>query len=264
MCVCVCAQSRVILCNPVDCSPPGSCPRDRGYLSQARILHWVSISYSRGSSQPRDRTHTSCVSCIGRWILYHHATWEAHRPPSQQHRGQPDMHPAHVSTSQVGEGRAAGHRPSSPTALSQHRAATHGDFLPQADGGQDALHALSTSNLPDQGLCSLVLQGPVSGLQLIPNSPVETTPPHGVSSWTAPLSSHYWGVGVGVGAACCHDAWSPAYGPETWPTFLTHQASGITLSAPRALCSQCGKKSETPLLWTEVMVLFNLSEVGAL
>ena len=36
-------------------------------ISQARILEWVAISYSRGSSQPRDWT---CVSCIGRWILY--------------------------------------------------------------------------------------------------------------------------------------------------------------------------------------------------
>ena len=35
---------------------------------QARILEWVAISSSRGSSQPRDRT---CISCIGRWILYY-------------------------------------------------------------------------------------------------------------------------------------------------------------------------------------------------
>ena len=37
-------------------------------ISQARILEWVAISFSRGSSQPRDGT---CVSCIGRQILYH-------------------------------------------------------------------------------------------------------------------------------------------------------------------------------------------------
>ena len=36
-------------------------------VSQARILKWVAISFSRGSSQPRDQTH---VSCIGRWIMY--------------------------------------------------------------------------------------------------------------------------------------------------------------------------------------------------
>ena len=40
-------------------------------ISQARILEWVAISSSRGSSQPRDQTHFSCVSCIGKQILYH-------------------------------------------------------------------------------------------------------------------------------------------------------------------------------------------------
>ena len=43
----------------------------------ARILEWVAISYLRGSSQPRDWTHISCISCIGRLILYHCITWEA-------------------------------------------------------------------------------------------------------------------------------------------------------------------------------------------
>ena len=46
------------------------------WLFQAGILEWVAISYSRGSSQPRDQTHVSGVSCIGRQILYHWATWE--------------------------------------------------------------------------------------------------------------------------------------------------------------------------------------------
>ena len=57
------AQSCPTLCDPVDCSPPGS--SIHGIL-QARILEWVAISFSRGSSRPRDGTH---VSCIGRWIL---------------------------------------------------------------------------------------------------------------------------------------------------------------------------------------------------
>ena len=39
------------VCNPVDCSPPGS--SIQGIL-QARIPEWVAISFSRGSSQPRD------------------------------------------------------------------------------------------------------------------------------------------------------------------------------------------------------------------
>ena len=36
---------------------------------QARILEWVAISSSRESSQPRDRTHFSCICCVGKWIL---------------------------------------------------------------------------------------------------------------------------------------------------------------------------------------------------
>ena len=68
----------------MDCSPPGSSV-DR--IFQARILEWVAISSSRGSSWPRDRTH---VFYTGRQILYHWATWEtpnfwiAH-PNSQDH-----------------------------------------------------------------------------------------------------------------------------------------------------------------------------------
>ena len=59
------------LCNPMDYSPPG--PFVHGFF-QARILEWVAISSSRGSSWARDRT---CVSCMGRWILYHWATRKA-------------------------------------------------------------------------------------------------------------------------------------------------------------------------------------------
>ena len=40
-------------------------------ILQARILESVAIPFSRGSSQPRDRTHVSYVSCIGRWVVYH-------------------------------------------------------------------------------------------------------------------------------------------------------------------------------------------------
>ena len=45
-------------------------------ISQAGILEWVAISFSRGSSWPRDQTHASCVSCIGRQILYHWVTMQ--------------------------------------------------------------------------------------------------------------------------------------------------------------------------------------------
>ena len=45
-------------------------------IFQARILEWVAISSSRGSSQPRDHTHVSCISCIVRQVLYHCANRE--------------------------------------------------------------------------------------------------------------------------------------------------------------------------------------------
>ena len=70
----VCAQSCLTLCDPMACSPPGSSIHR---IFQVRILEWVAISYSMGSSQPRERTHVSCVSCIDRQILSHCATWEA-------------------------------------------------------------------------------------------------------------------------------------------------------------------------------------------
>ena len=46
-------------------------------FSQARVLEWVAISFSRGSFLLRDWTHISSVFCVGRQILYHWATWEA-------------------------------------------------------------------------------------------------------------------------------------------------------------------------------------------
>ena len=61
-------QSCLTLCDPTDGSPPGS--PIPGIL-QARIPEWVAISYSRGSSWPRDGTLISYISCIGRWVLYH-------------------------------------------------------------------------------------------------------------------------------------------------------------------------------------------------
>ena len=42
-------------CDPMDCSPPGSSVHG---IIQARILEWVAISSSRGSSQPKDQTQT--------------------------------------------------------------------------------------------------------------------------------------------------------------------------------------------------------------
>ena len=44
------------------------------WISQARILEWVALSFSKASSQPRDPNRVSWVSCTGRQILYHCAT----------------------------------------------------------------------------------------------------------------------------------------------------------------------------------------------
>ena len=52
-------QSCPTLCDPMDCSPPGSSVHE---IFQATILEWVSISSSRGSSQPRDWTWVSCTA----------------------------------------------------------------------------------------------------------------------------------------------------------------------------------------------------------
>ena len=62
-------QSCLTLCDPMDCSPPVSSVHG---ILQARILEWLAIPFSRGSSQPRDLTHISCVLCTGKQILYHY------------------------------------------------------------------------------------------------------------------------------------------------------------------------------------------------
>ena len=61
-----------LFCNSMDRSLPGFSIHG---IFQAGILEWIAISFSRGSSRPRDWT---CISCIGRQILYHWATSEAH------------------------------------------------------------------------------------------------------------------------------------------------------------------------------------------
>ena len=62
VCVCVCmliARFCPILCDPVDCSPPGPSVHE---ILQARILEKVAISSSRGFSPPRDQTQVSCIA----------------------------------------------------------------------------------------------------------------------------------------------------------------------------------------------------------
>ena len=62
------------LCNPMDCSPPG--PSVHG-IFQARILKWVAMPSSRGSSQCRDQTCVSYISFIDGQVFITSATWEA-------------------------------------------------------------------------------------------------------------------------------------------------------------------------------------------
>ena len=98
VCVCVCARTHVFLVaqscptfrNPMDCSWPGSSVCG---ISQASIVEWVAIFFSRGSSWLRDWTCVSCISCIGRQILHHWDTWDAlsndanNQISSQKNRG---------------------------------------------------------------------------------------------------------------------------------------------------------------------------------
>ena len=56
---CLVAKSCLTLCDPMVCNVPGSSGNE---ISQARILERVAISFSRGSSQPRDRNFVSCLA----------------------------------------------------------------------------------------------------------------------------------------------------------------------------------------------------------
>ena len=60
-------QLCLTLCDSMDCSPPGSSVHG---ILQARVLEWVAMPSSRGSSRPRDPTLVSCISCTGRQVLY--------------------------------------------------------------------------------------------------------------------------------------------------------------------------------------------------
>ena len=64
--VCLVAQSCLTLYDPMNCNPPGSSVHG---IFQTRILELFAISFSRRSSQPKDQTHVSYLSCIGSQIL---------------------------------------------------------------------------------------------------------------------------------------------------------------------------------------------------
>ena len=70
LCACVLSlQLYLTLCDPMNCSPPGSSVH---VIFQTRILEWVAMPSSRGSSWHRDWTRVSSVSCTGRRVLYHY------------------------------------------------------------------------------------------------------------------------------------------------------------------------------------------------
>ena len=72
---CLYAQLCLIPRDPMNCSPPGFSLHE---IFQTRTLEWVAISYSRGSSLPREWTHIPCISCNIRWIIDQCTTWKAH------------------------------------------------------------------------------------------------------------------------------------------------------------------------------------------
>ena len=63
-------------CDPMDCSPPGSSVHG---IFQARVLEWVAISFSRGSSGLRDQTWVSCIAG-GHFTIW--TTREVHYVPN--------------------------------------------------------------------------------------------------------------------------------------------------------------------------------------
>ena len=58
-CIVLSHFSHVQLCDPTDCSPPGSSVHG---ILQERILEWVAMPFSRGSSRPRNQTQVSCIA----------------------------------------------------------------------------------------------------------------------------------------------------------------------------------------------------------
>ena len=90
-CVQSCSVTQLCLpfCEPIACSSPGSSVHG---IFQVRILDWIAITYSRGSSLPRDQTCISCISCIDRQFLYHCASQEA---PFESEQRRTPLKPSH-------------------------------------------------------------------------------------------------------------------------------------------------------------------------
>ena len=71
-------QSCLILCDPMDCSLSGSSVHE---ILHARILEWVAVPFSRGSSQPKDRAESLTSPTLAGGLFTTGATWEALRLP---------------------------------------------------------------------------------------------------------------------------------------------------------------------------------------
>ena len=76
-------QSCPTLCNPMDCSLPGYYVYG---ILQAGILEWVALLFARGSSQPRDRTCISHISCINTWVRACQVALVVKNPPANAGR----------------------------------------------------------------------------------------------------------------------------------------------------------------------------------
>ena len=74
VCVCSVAQLCLALCNPTNCSQPGSSVHG---IIQARMLEWVAMLSSTGSSWSMDGTHVSCIPELAGGFFTPGATWEA-------------------------------------------------------------------------------------------------------------------------------------------------------------------------------------------
>ena len=109
--------------TPMDCNPPGASVYG---IFQARILEWVAISFSRGSSQPRD---WACISFSGRQIPYYWATRE---------------YPGNVLTYHINKPKEKNHAVM---------------FVKAETGWQNspAVHYKSLSKLEMQSFCNLII-----------------------------------------------------------------------------------------------------------
>ena len=106
---CLVAKLSLTPCNPMEYSPPGSSIHG---ISQAWILEWIAISFSTGSSQPRDQT---CISWVGRQILSRWATQKAHDHDTPSHNSMKECPRGLWSSMKRAVNRWEGSNPRLPT-----------------------------------------------------------------------------------------------------------------------------------------------------